>query len=69
MKLDSCFNFKISKCIGVFGSYIQGVVNCNDGRTEIPRMHKYGESKMTRIMMPTVCHVTSSSGVRKFQAT
>jgi len=31
-------------------------------------MHKYGESKTTRIMMATVCHVTSSSGLRKFQA-
>jgi len=35
---------------------------------EMPRMHKYGESKMTRIMMATVSHVTSSSGLRKFQA-
>jgi len=32
------------------------------------RMHKYGESKMTQIMMATVPHVTSSSGLRKFQA-
>jgi hypothetical protein len=31
---------------------------------EMPGMQKYGESKMTR----TVCHVTSSSGLRKFQA-
>jgi len=35
---------------------------------EMPRMHKYGESKMTRIMMATVLHITSSSGLRKFQA-
>jgi hypothetical protein len=35
---------------------------------ETPRMHKYGESKTTRIMMATVRHVTSSSGLRKFQA-
>jgi len=35
---------------------------------ETPRMRKYGESKMTRIMMATVPHVTSSSGLRKFQA-
>jgi len=34
----------------------------------MPRMHKYGESKMTRIMMATLCHVTSTSGLRKFQA-
>jgi len=36
--------------------------------TEMPRMHKYGESKTTRIMMATLIHVTSSSGLRKFQA-
>jgi hypothetical protein len=34
----------------------------------MPRMHKYGETKMTRIVMATVRHVTSSSGRRKFQA-
>ena len=32
------------------------------------RMRKYGESKITRIMMATVPHVTSGSGLRKFQA-
>ena len=32
------------------------------------RMRKYGESKMTRIMMATVPHVTSGLGLRKFQA-
>jgi acyl-ACP thioesterase len=31
-------------------------------------MHKYGESKTTRIMMAAVRHVTSSSGLGKFQA-
>jgi len=36
--------------------------------TEMPRTCKYGESKMTRIMMATVPHVTSNSGLRKFQA-
>jgi hypothetical protein len=36
--------------------------------TETPRIQKYGESKTTRIMMATLCHVTSSSGLRKFQA-
>jgi hypothetical protein len=36
--------------------------------SETPRMHKYGESKTTRIMMTTVPHVTSASGLRKFQA-
>jgi len=35
---------------------------------ETPRMHKYGESKTTRIMMATVPQVTSSLGLRKFQA-
>jgi len=35
---------------------------------ETSRMHKYGESKTTLIMMATVRHVTSSSGLRKFQA-
>jgi len=38
-----------------------------EGR-ETPRMRKYGESKTTRIMMATVPHVTSGSGLRKFQA-
>jgi hypothetical protein len=35
---------------------------------ETPRMCKYGESKMTQIMMVTVPHVTSGSGLRKFLA-
>ena len=35
---------------------------------EAPRMRKYGESKATRIMMATLPHVTSGSGVRTFQA-
>jgi len=35
---------------------------------ETPRMLKYGESKTTRIMVATVPHVTSGSGLRKFQA-
>ena len=30
-------------------------------------MREYGESKMTRIMMATVPHVTSGLGLRKFQ--
>jgi hypothetical protein len=33
---------------------------------ETPQMQKDGESKMTQIMMATVHHVTSSSGLRKF---
>jgi len=32
---------------------------------ETPRMHKYGESKTTRIMTATVRHVTSSPGIRE----
>ena len=35
---------------------------------ETPRMHKYGENKTTRIMMATVCHITSGVGCMKFQA-
>jgi len=35
---------------------------------ETPRVRKYGESKTTRIMVATVTHVTSGSGLRKFQA-
>ena len=35
---------------------------------ETARMRKYGESKMTPIMMATVPHVTSGLGLRKFQA-
>ena len=35
---------------------------------ETARMRKYGESKTTRIMTATVPHVTSSLGLRKFQA-
>jgi len=35
---------------------------------ETPQIHKYGKSKTTRIMMATVRHVTSGSGLRKFQA-
>jgi len=33
-----------------------------------PRMHIYGESEMTPIMTATVHHLTTSSGLRKFQA-
>jgi len=32
-------------------------------------MHKYGESKTTRIMMATVRHVTAWAGRTKYQAT
>jgi len=30
------------------------VIDCNELKTETPRMRKYGESKTTRIMMATV---------------
>jgi hypothetical protein len=33
---------------------------------EAPQLGKYGDSKTTQIMMATVCHVTSSTGLRKF---
>jgi hypothetical protein len=36
--------------------------------TETPQMRTYGVSKMTRITMATVPHVTSGSGLRKFLA-
>jgi len=36
--------------------------------TEEPRIQNNGENKTTRIMMAIVRHVTSSSGLRKFQA-
>jgi len=35
---------------------------------ETPRMRKYGESKMTRIMMGTVPHVTALAGRTKYHA-
>jgi len=34
---------------------------------ETSRIRKYGESKTIRIMMATVPHVSSGSGLRKFQ--
>jgi len=39
-----------------------------NGRPETPRMCKYEESKTTQIMMATVPHVTSGSGLRTFLA-
>jgi len=35
---------------------------------EVPRMHKYEETTMTRIMMATVRHVTAWAGRTKYQA-
>jgi len=37
-----------------------------DGET--PRMRKYGERKMTRIMMATVPHITAWEGHTKYHA-
>ena len=34
MTFISCFNFKLSECIGVFGYYIRDVVDCNEWKTE-----------------------------------
>jgi len=34
----------------------------------MPRMRKYGESETNRIMMATVPHVTSGSGLKKNRA-
>jgi hypothetical protein len=35
---------------------------------EMPGMQKYGKSKMTRIMIATVHHVTYGLGLQKFRA-
>jgi len=35
---------------------------------ETSRIHKYGETKTTRIMMATVRHVTAWAGCTKYQA-
>jgi len=35
---------------------------------ETPRIHKYGETKTTRIMMATVRHMTAWAGRTKYQA-
>jgi len=32
---------------------------------QTPRMHKYGESKMSQIMMATVHHITAWAGPTK----
>ena len=40
----------------------------NERQRNATNVRKYGESKTTRIMMATVPHVTSGSGLRKFQA-
>jgi hypothetical protein len=35
---------------------------------EMPGMQKYGESKTARIVIAAVRHVTSGSGLKKFEA-
>jgi hypothetical protein len=32
MTFNSCFNFKLGECIGVFGT--RGVIDCNEWKTE-----------------------------------
>jgi len=34
MTFNSCFIFKLSECIGVFGLYIRVVIDCNEWMTE-----------------------------------
>jgi len=34
MKFNQCFNFKLSKCTVVLGSYIRVVIDCNEWETE-----------------------------------
>jgi hypothetical protein len=34
MTCNSCFNFKLSECIGVFVQYIGGLNDCNEWKTE-----------------------------------
>jgi len=34
MNFNSCFNFKLSECICVFGLYIRGVIDCNEWKRE-----------------------------------
>jgi len=48
------------------------VIECNEWKRErerkTPQMHKYRESKTIQIMAAIECHITSDSGIRKFQA-
>jgi len=34
MTFNSCFNFKLSECVGVFGKYTHGVIDCSEWKTE-----------------------------------
>jgi hypothetical protein len=52
MNVNSCFNFKLRRRIGVFGSYIHDVNGCNEWKIE--KHHEctnIGKLRTTRIMM------------------
>ena len=69
INVNSCFNFKLSKCIGVSGWYICGANECNEWETQ--KCHEcinMGKIQMSQITMATVLHVTSVLGLRQFQA-
>jgi hypothetical protein len=45
------------------------MIDCNEWKTEkCQERKKYGESETTQIMIATVRHMISSSGLRKIQA-
>jgi len=45
MKFNYGFNFKLSKCTVVFVSYIRGVIDCNEWKTE----KRHGCVKMGKV--------------------
>jgi len=47
---------------------MRGVIDCNEWKTETPRINKYGETKTTRIKMATVRHVTAWAVCTEYQA-
>jgi hypothetical protein len=50
MKCNSCFNFKLSKCIGVFRLYIRGVIDCSEWETE-KRQERRNMVKLKRLKL------------------
>jgi len=40
MAFNSYYNFKLSERIGVFGSYIRGVIDCNEWEREREKRHE-----------------------------
>jgi hypothetical protein len=42
------------------------MIDYNEWKTETSRMHKYGESKTTRIVMAKECRVISCPGLSIF---